>query len=244
MLDRGISAIPDTLIFLVFFAGIGFWAWYAVRKAKKLLALHDGKVDPSALEAALLRQRQKWEWIPSLPLPRQIRMTAGGRRRLVKAISSVALIDALLALTVYGNWWVFHKKYGQLAHKLVQPIFVLCLVLGALVTLFYIYLNVSYHRRARRLLVNGAVGMATVVGQEQSSGRNILVAQLTDGAGQNIRARFIDRLNLCFEHTVVPVFYDPQKPKDTFVILGTDDDYEFFDYALFSLSSRSMPAQR
>jgi hypothetical protein len=133
------------------------------------------------------------------------------------------LLDALLALSVAGYWWALHRQHGDLAGKLVYPILVWNLVLGVLATLFYGYLLVSYHLRAHRLLVQGIVGMARVVKQEWSDSGSKLLAECVGPSGQTIRANFSDRSKQCFEDMVVPLFYNPLKTTDSFVILGNDN---------------------
>jgi hypothetical protein len=178
------------------------------------------------LQAALLRQKHKWEWLLGLPSPRQIRMTAAGRGQLIKNVCRIVALDVLLAVSVAGYWWGLHRQHGDLAGKLVHPILVWNIVLGMLVTLFYGYVLFSYHRRAHRLLTHGTVGLAKIVKQEWSDNRNRLVAECVDPAGQTIRAKFSDRFNLYFEDMVVPLFYNPLEKADTFVVFG-EDEYEF-----------------
>ena len=152
-------------------------------------------------------------------------MSAAGRRQLIRSICGIVGIDALLALNVAGYWWLLRRQHGDLAGRLVLPILIWCLVLGVLATLFYGYVLVSFHRRAHRLLVEGTVGLGRIVKQEWSDSGSKLLAECVDPSGQTIRANFSDRSKRCFEDMVVPLFYNPLKTTDTFVIFG-NDDYE------------------
>ena len=225
ILEKGVHRLTDELGLFALFAAFALWCWRGIRKARAILDRHEGKVDSGVLQAALLRQKHKWTWLLGLPAPRQIRLTTVGRRHLIRNICSIVGIDALLALNVAGYSWALHREHGDLAGKLVHPFLVWNLALGVLATLFYGCVLVSYHRRAHRLLAHGTVGMARVVKQEWSDSGSKLLAECVAPAGQTIRATFSDRSKQCFEDTVVPLFYNPLRIKDTFVILG-NDDYE------------------
>jgi hypothetical protein len=243
VLEKGNRNLADLLVPTAFFAVVGVWVWLGIRRGRALTDGHDGKVDSGALQAALLRQKQKWEWLLGLPTPRQIRMTTAGRRQLIRNICSIVGIDALLALNVAGYRLALHRQHGDVADKLVHPILVWNLVLGVLATLFCGYLLVSYHLRAHRLLIQGTVELARIVKQEWSDKGSVLVAECVDPSGQSIRAKFSDRSKLCFEDMVVPLFYNPAKTKDTFVILG-NDDYEIVGTASLGSSALMQETQR
>jgi hypothetical protein len=243
MLDRGNRSLADLLVPTAFFAGVSVWVWLKLRKAQAIIEGHDGKVDAGALQAALLRERQKWEWLLRLPAPRQIQITTAGRRHLIRNICVIVVIDSLLALSVIGNLWVLRRQHGHLAGRLVLPVLVLCLVLGILTTLFYGYLLLSFHRRAHRLLVQGTLGLARIVKQESSDSRSVLLAEYVDPTGKTIGAKFSDPSNVWFEDMVVPLFYNPAKTKDTFVILG-NDDYEIVGPASLGSSALRQQTQR
>lgn len=226
-----------------FFAGISIWVWLRLRRAQAAIDGHDGKVDSGALRAALVRQSQKWEWLLCLPAPREIRLTTTGRRHLIRNICSIVGINALLALNVAGYSWALRRQHGDLAGRLVHPLAVWSLVLGVLATLFYGYFVVSYHRRAHRLLIHGALGLARVAKQESSNRGSVLLAEYVDPTGKTIGAKFSDRSNVCFEDMVVPVFYNPARTSDTFVIFG-NDDYEIVGPASLGSSALQQQTQR
>lgn len=231
------------LVPTAFFAGVSIWVWLRLRRAQAAIGGHDGKVDSGALRAALLRQSQKWEWLLCLPAPREIRLTTAGRRHLIRNICSIVGINALLALNVAGYWWVLRKQHGDLAGRLVYPILVWSLVFGVLATLFYGYFLVSYHRRAHRLLVQGTLGLARIAKQESSDSGSVLLAEYVDPTGKTIGAKFSDSSRVCLEEMVVPVFYNPAKTKDAFVIFG-EDDYEIVGPASLGSSALQQQTQR
>lgn len=176
--------------------------------------------------------------LQALP-PREIQLSHKGRNHLIRGILGIVLVNAMLSVCILGNWWVFQKEHGPLGERLIRPILIFSVVLGAIYTLLSSGLLIRYHARARRLLVHGQVVIGKVDSLADSSSKCLLIIEFLHPSAENVKTKWYGVSPAYFEGMTLPVFCNPLKPKDSFVFLE-GGDYEIMHPGLSNTSALSL----
>lgn len=224
--EPGANSRSTVIVVWIALAAVGFVSLRKLKRGEAELANHSGEVNANTVENATLGLQKEWEWLLKASPPREVQLTNKGKRTLVRNIFSFLLIEAMLALSIAGNYWLLHKQHGPRAGKLFRPLLIYSFVVGAAYTVFFLYFLTSYHRRARRLLPAGQVVVGKIAKIEQAShGKSILKIEFPHPLGKVGNARGAGPLDVYFEGMTLPVFCNPTKLKDSFVLVK-DGDYE------------------
>lgn len=225
MFEPGANSRLGLAVIWIALVAVGLVSLQRLRRGEAQLANHSGDVNTSAVEAAALHLQREWEWVLNTTAPREVQLTNRGKRTLVRNILSFLLIEGLLVLCIAGNYWLLHKQHGSRADKLFRPLLIYNIVVVAIYTVFFLYFLISYHRRARRLLPAGQVVIGKLMKIERGSSVSILRIEFHHPLGKIDNARGVGPLNAYFEGMTLPVFCNPSKLKDSFVLVK-DGDYE------------------
>lgn len=221
--DRGPNSLLDITVLFGIFVALGLLALRRQKRWRALIAGHTGETVTSTVQAAVARLQKQWEWLLQTLPPREIQLTHKGRNNLIRGILGIAIVNALLAVCIIGNWWALQKQHGPLAERLVRPIMIFFVVLGAVYTLFFGGAMIRYHAKARRLLAHGKATMGKIVQLTESSSKSVLNIEFLHPSGEIVKTKCTGLSAACFEGMTLPVFCDPLKPRDRFVFIEGGD---------------------
>jgi hypothetical protein len=233
MLEPGVNLLSFDTVFFGALAAIGMLVLRRVKRGRALLAGYSGGHGPGTLEAATLRLQSEWEWLLKTSPPREFRLSSVGRRNLIRSVLSFICIEVIFALCVAGNYWLLRTGHSAQFGKLMRILLPYNIAILIVYAFFYSGFLVFYHRRARRLLAGGQTVMGRIVSFERSNFGSILNVEFPHPLGRVAKARGTGPSEAYFEGMTLPVFCNPLKLKDSFVLLK-DADYEIIRYGLSS----------
>ena len=235
-LDPGANSRRDINVFCGVLVALGFVLLHRLRRAKAVLANHSGDVSVGTVDAAVLHLQRQWEWLLKIPPPREVRLTKKGRRRLLRSIFSILCINLIFALFIAAHYWILHK-HGPRAVRPLRPLLIFNIAGAASYTILTSGLLISYDRRARRLLAGGQAVVGKIVNSEPSSGVTVHNFEFLHPSGKVVKLKSSGRSMAYFEGMTLPVFCNPLKLKDSFVLLA-GGDYEIIRPGLSDTSSQ------
>jgi len=234
--EPGANSRLVVIVFCGVLAAIGLNFLSKLRRGRTLLSNHDGNISINTLEAAIARLQSEWEWLLKIYPPRDYQLSNKGRRNLIRSIFALLCINAISALTLAGNYWLLHRQHGPMAGKLLRPLVICNVAVLSVYTVLVCGLLFMYHTRARRLLAEGQAVLGRVVSFERSDPGSTLDIEFLHPLGKVAKARGGGPSCAYFEGMTMPVFFNPLKVNDSFVLLK-DSDYEIIPQGLSGTSS-------
>lgn len=222
------AAAPSRLGYSVIFialAGLGILPLRKMKQGRAILANHSGNLNSSAVESTASRLQREWEWLLNTLPPREVQLNSKGRRVLVREILSLLLAEAVLALFFTGPHWALRKRHAAGVVKLLHPVLIWGVAIMAIYAILICGLLVASHTGAHRLLARGHLIVGRVVSLERGNHGIILNIEFPHPSGEIAKTRGGSRSEAFFEGMTLPVFCNPSKLKDSFVLLK-DGDYE------------------
>ncbi len=187
------------------------------RNLAKFLALKSEHASPAAaVEPALaasiaesetppIEVSEQYRVLRSLPRPRPVRISRRGKT----STTLVTAIGIVFALVLLSNLYLAWIKSGR-AFRFDRHTGILA---GAALLILLILMTIPKGlAREKKLLANGEVTLARVVGQWQSRNGFSIRYEFRDPADKTVRNLASDYTRSLYEGMTVAVFYDAQKP--------------------------------
>lgn len=183
-----------------------------------------------AAEASAVKGRsQPYEFLISLPPPRQVQLSRRGKRLLMVLLAFALGMEGFLVWSFYGVW----QRSGMVPNSRGAEALMICFMVLVACLPFFVRRGMV---RDKDLMENGAVAVGRVTEQKNMKNASLITYEFRDSSRRAVSGSGNDLTRSFFPEMTVPVFYDPGNSKRSVAACAS-----FFEITEPGLGSQNGP---